>query len=346
MILHVAILGWLIWYGPVRNIMLERGKPKREALIRGKELEKVIEQMQRSVAEELEDRVTLLKNGQDRMATNFDTLNAHFQPFEENQKATALMRFEKYAAALKADQESLMQVLVQAKATKNFDIASKAGQEKVPVMISALDEVRRGVLLLSSDETIAQMHALAETALFKVEKPLRDIGSLLGRHRRLEREIQESKAQVKLLGSAMQASRDEHERVKKAYDELAAKRKAVLDQMQALRKVKPRNNDAINEANEVFKKLNEQYKTDRKPLSDANRKARDNKYQFDRVNKRLDECVKAFNGLNIQTKLPEYLQLAIDNLAEASALETQVIEQVLAATKDQADESASEVPAS
>ena len=43
MILHIGLLGWLIWYGPVRDIVLERGKPKREALIRGKELEKVIE---------------------------------------------------------------------------------------------------------------------------------------------------------------------------------------------------------------------------------------------------------------------------------------------------------------
>ena len=89
MILHIGLLGWLIWYGPVRDIVLERGKPKREALIRGKELEKVIEQMQKSVAEELEERVQLLKQGQDRMATNFDTLNAHFQPFEQSQKATA-----------------------------------------------------------------------------------------------------------------------------------------------------------------------------------------------------------------------------------------------------------------
>lgn len=344
MILHVGLLGWLIWYGPVRDIILERGKPKREALIRGKELEEVIEKMQLSVAEELEARVELLKNGQDRMATNFDTLNTHFQPFEESQKATALMRFKKYASALEADQTALLQILIEAQANKNYHAASLAGQEKVPVMISALDEIRRGVLLLTKDPTIPQMHAMAETTLFEVEKPLRDIGNLLGRHHRLAREIEESKAQMLPLKSVTDASEQDRQRQQIAYDKLVDEIKTLKEKLKVLRNARPKDNLAIKQANDSYQASSKMQSANRKTLGGVVRKARDDLNKFNREKQRLEDRQKAFAGLNMQAKLPEMLKSAIDNLTQAIALETQVIEQVYSSDKDQ-QEAQSEVPA-
>lgn len=349
MILHVGLLGWLIWYGPVRDIVLERGKPKREALIRGKELEKVIEQMQLSVAEELAQRIELLKSGQDRMATNFNTLNAHFQPFEDNQKATAMLRFEKYATALKADQEALMQVLITVQGNKQYDAASLAGQDKVPGMISALDEVRRGVLLLTSDESIAQMHAQAETAMFEVEKPLRDIGNLLGRHRQLTREIEESKVSVRELEPIMIQSQKVYDKLKEAYDKLDNEIKDMREKINTLRKVnsKERDNDLIKKISEDVRDKTKQLGEGRKELSNASRKAKDDQNKFNREKQRLEDRQRAFDGLNIEEKLPVMLKTAMDQLTLAMTLESQVIEQVYSSQKDKTDEKTqSKVPAS
>jgi hypothetical protein len=342
MILHVALLGWLIWYGHVRDIVLERGKPKREALIRGKELEKVIEQMQRSVAEELEDRVQLLKQGQDRMATNFDTLNAHFQPFEQSQKATAMLRFETYAKALLADQKTVMQVLEKVKADRNFDAASQIGQEKMPVMISALDEVRRGVLLMTTDQSLADQQTQVETATFEVERSLREMGNLLGRHRRLEREIEQSKQEMAKLKPIMDQSQVEQSQIKAAYDSIEQQRKAAQDQLNALRNAKPKNNEAIKHATETFRKLHDQYNNDRKTLSVVSRKAKDDLNRFYRENQRFEDRQRAFDGLKTNERLSEYLQTAMEQLTRAMTLESHVIEQVLSAEK----QAAGEVPAS
>ncbi|MFG0247539.1 MAG: hypothetical protein ACF8OB_01525 [Phycisphaeraceae bacterium JB051] len=344
MILHVCLLGWLIWYGPVRDIVLERGKPKREALIRGKELEKVIEQMQKSVAEELEDRIALLKQGQGRMATNFDTLNAHFQPFEQSQKATALMRFEKYASALLSDQQALMDVLKQVSQNHQFDAAAKAGQEKVPSMISALDEVRRGVLLLTTDQTIADRLTQAETVMFEVEKPLRDISGLLGRERWLKQEIakytQERKTQEPLMQQAQQA----YDQAKQAYDKLDAQRKDAAEKRKQAQQVRPRNNDLIKQANETYRKLHDQYQRDRHTVGSLSRKARDVKRKYDSINGTLTSRQNAYNQLNMDARLTEMLNTAMDRLQQAMTLQKQVVDEVYASVEKARQDS--EVPAS
>ncbi len=344
MILHIGLLGWLIWYGPVRDIVLERGKPKREALIRGKELEKVIEQMQKSVAEELEERVQLLKQGQDRMATNFDTLNAHFQPFEQSQKATAMMRFEKYATALLSDQQALMDVLKQVSQNHQFDAAAKAGQEKVPGMISALDEVRRGVLLLTTDQTIADRHTQAETVMFEVEKPLRDIGGLLGRERWLKQEIakytQELNAQQPITRQAKQA----YDQAKQAYEKLEAQRKEAGEKRKAAQQARPRDNDLIKQTQETYKKLHDQYQKDRKTVSHLSQQARDKQRKYDSISKTLTSRQNSYNQLNMDARLKEMLNTAMDRLQQAMTLQKQVVDEVYASVEEARQDS--EVPAS
>ncbi len=344
MILHVGLLGWLIWYGPVRDIVLERGKPKREALIRGKELEKVIEQMQKSVAEELEDRVQLLKQNQDRMATNFYTLNAHFQPFEQSQKATAMMRFEKYATALLSDQQALMDVLKQVSQNHQFEAAAQAGQEKVPGMISALDEVRRGVLLLTTDQAIADRHTQAETVMFEVEKPLRDIGGLLGRERWLKQEVakytQELKAQEPITKQAQQA----YDLAKQAYEKLEAQRKEAGEKRKEAQEARPRDNDLIRQTQETYKKLHDQYQQARKTVSSLSRKARDVKRKYDSINGTLTSRQNAYNQLNMDARLKEMLNTAMDRLQQAMTLQKQVVDDVYASVEQAKQDS--EVPAS
>lgn len=338
MVLHVVLLGWLIWYGPVRDIILERGKPKREALIRGKELEKVVEQMQLSVAEELEDRVALLKAGQDRMATNFDTLNAHFQPYEANQKATAQLRFEKYASTLQTDQQALFKLLNDVLVSKNYDAAAQAGQEKLPVMISALDEVRRGVLLLSADQAIADLHTQAETALFEVEKPLRDIGNLLGRYRRLESEIKQARAELASLTPAADEAQRQLKEQQDIFEKLDRDRKQAQDKFNELRKGKDR--EAIKQASETSKQANDLWNKQRSEMGRFTRADKDAQNKLSRAKQQLGQKEEAFNGIKLDVDLTRMLEMAISRLNDAMTLEKQVILQVRDA-KVESDKAAS-----
>lgn len=187
---HVTFLGWAVSFGPVRWIVFKHGEPENEILMRGDELEGLIDQLRSTLADELRARVELLQAGQQRMVVNFDTLNAHFQPFENAQVATANARFEQYATALLDGQQALLKTVTRAAATNDLDGAATAANEHMPHLISALDEVRRGIILLTKNETEAAPHMEAEEAFFLADKSLRDLGMSLSRGRYLQTEAE------------------------------------------------------------------------------------------------------------------------------------------------------------
>lgn len=336
-VLHTVLLGGLIWYGPVRDIIIEHGRPKRQTMIRGKELEKVIERMQKSVADELAERVALLKEGQNRMATNFQTLNTHFQPYEQNQKATARLRFEKYATSLQSDQQALLKLLEEVKANCQFTQAAQAGQDKMPRMISALDEVRRGVLLMTTDEAIAQAHTQAQTALFDVDVQLRQIGSTLGREIQLQNASQNAREQMSQYKPIMDASKAEYQRLKKADELLEKQCNELKKKIDVLRKAKSKNRELLKQAIDQYRDLTKQRQAARKPLSDALRKAKNDQKRYDYQKHRLESVVDKLNKMDVQHQLPQLLDKAIGGLNEAMMLESKVIKQVRQTVKQGAE---------
>ena len=96
-VLHALVIGAMIVIAPVREIIFVRERKVPEIITRGEELEKIIEDIRDLTAERLRSRVQILHAGQDRMATNFSTLNRYFQPFEDQQVSGALSRLKHYS---------------------------------------------------------------------------------------------------------------------------------------------------------------------------------------------------------------------------------------------------------
>jgi len=207
-----------------------------------------------------------------------------------------------------------------------------------------LDEVRRGVLLLTTDQTIADRHTQAETVMFEVEKPLRDIGGLLGRERWLKQEIakytQELNAQQPITRQAKQA----YDQAKQAYEKLEAQRKEAGEKRKAAQQARPRDNDLIKQTQETYKKLHDQYQKDRKTVSHLSQQARDKQRKYDSISKTLTSRQNSYNQLNMDARLKEMLNTAMDRLQQAMTLQKQVVDEVYASVEEARQDS--EVPAS
>jgi hypothetical protein len=163
--LHAIVLGGLFLFAPVREIVFSRRVEEPEVITRGDELEEVIEQIRDRTVEQLRARVSLLEAGQERMATNFATLNEHYQPFVQQQRATARSRMEKYIDFVLPHQKELARLI---------EAAHKGGETADPVaythewasrILTAQEEIRRGISLLElgGDELLARQKQAEET---------------------------------------------------------------------------------------------------------------------------------------------------------------------------------------
>jgi len=147
--LHALMIGSVLMFAPVREIVFRRKIEEPEVITRGDELEQVIEQIRDRTVEKLRSRVNLLEAGQERMATNFATLNEFYQPFVEQQRATARERMEKYIAEVLPRQDELRKLIEAARnSDENPAKAVAYAHEWVSRILTGQEEVRRGMQLL------------------------------------------------------------------------------------------------------------------------------------------------------------------------------------------------------
>lgn len=171
-VLHVLLLGVLVFIVPVREIVLVREKRlEPEIITRGDELEAIIGKIRDRTAERLRARVALLEAGQDRMAVNFGIINAHFQPFAAQQRATARGRLDKYAGDALARQTTLVDMLDDAHKTRRVDAVIETAYKHMSRILTAQEEIRRGVLLLEiGGESLVERQKKAEDDQFNANQ--------------------------------------------------------------------------------------------------------------------------------------------------------------------------------
>ena len=106
-----GLLAVVLFYSPAKTYLLAKAQPQDRPpmRIRGEELSKFVDALRDQTAEHLRERVNLLREGQKRMAGNFNVMQRHvFANFEEQQKKTARARLEHY---LKETRKRLMLLL-------------------------------------------------------------------------------------------------------------------------------------------------------------------------------------------------------------------------------------------
>jgi len=166
MVFHGVALCLVLFVAPVREIVFKRKDVTEPDIItRGDELQEVIDEIRDRTAEQLTQRVAILKAGKNRMTTNFETLNRHFQPFVDQQRATARARMQKYIDDALQLQKVLLGALEATKQGGAATVASSVAHESMSRILTAQEEIRRGIRLLEigGDELIAQQKKAEET---------------------------------------------------------------------------------------------------------------------------------------------------------------------------------------
>lgn len=217
-VLHALLLGSLLLFVPVREIVFKRASLKEaEVITRGDELEDVIEQIRDRTVERLSARVVLLKSGQERMARNFEIINEHFQPYAEQQRTTARERMEKHIADVLPKQAELSLLL--GRAVGGADPAEPVAfaHRWLSRILTGQEEVRRGMRLLElgGPELLAKQHA-AEDAQYEatqflrwLEDDLRAIDTNQERLTAFEAELAEKRAKLPEAEVAVTQAKDQ-----------------------------------------------------------------------------------------------------------------------------------------
>ncbi len=175
-VLHAVVLGLLLTFAPVREIVFRRERVQEPQVItRGDELEEVVDRIRDRTVEQLRERVALLDAGQERMARNFTIINEHFQPFAAEQRATARARMENYIAVVLPRQQELAELLLKARAGQAEATAPIAySQQWLSRILTAQEEIRRGIRLLElGGDELLQLQQAAEDKQFEATQFLR-----------------------------------------------------------------------------------------------------------------------------------------------------------------------------
>jgi chromosome segregation ATPase len=251
LIAHALLIGAFA-FAPVREYVFEKERRQEpEIIVRDDRLEELMGEVRDRTVQRLQGRLALLSEGQDRMAANFQTINAHVQPFQERQEATAQDRFERYAAQATAQQEAMLALMEKLKSLPKEQWREDLAPASTIAsrLLSAQEEIRRGMILLGFEtpEEIA-LQRQAEQAQYAVGQALRDLEQYLAGNVERVARLDQAKGTVdavrakvemhrqqladhKRNTAAAQAQRDDLERrlaeAEKTFPQLRAEREAA-----------------------------------------------------------------------------------------------------------------------
>jgi predicted nucleic acid-binding Zn-ribbon protein len=328
-VIHAVFIGAVLWIAPVRDIFFEREKPEEpEIITSGDELETIVEDIRDRTVEQLKMRVQLLDMGQDRMANNFRILNEYHQPFAEQQRATAYLRFSEYADDVLTRQKELMEALNKAKETKDYDKAIETSFANVSQIFTAQEEVRRGIQLLGiEDEALMEKQRQVEDSQITSENAQRWFAQAVNSVEKMEKQLAETREQLPKDQTRFKDIQNEVNRMETEQNKLKDKIKTLKDEHDGLRRKKPENwQEKQKEVQEKRKKL----ETEMKKLNTGSlkRDMRDIEKQVERAQQRIED---------LKAKLPErkrealeHLQLAINTQTSVYYKQKEIIEAVRA----------------
>ncbi len=326
-VIHAIVIGAVLWIAPVREIFFEREKPEEPQIITsGDELEEIIDEVRDITVERLKGRVMLLDMGQERMANNFRILNEYHQPYAEQQRATAYIRFSEYADDALTRQEMLMNVLKKAKETKKYDPAMEASFANVSQIFTAQEEIRRGIQLLGiEDEDLLQKQHDAEESQITSENAQRWFAQAVNSVRKMENELEETKKAI-----------PEH---RKIIEDL---KKQIEERDNKIQKLKVEIKNVQNKSREVQRKKEENWRDKQAKLK---KKREDMEKQMRELNtgplkrdrrdeeKRLERALEKQKQL--EEKIPErrpdikdHLELAINTQTNVYFKQKEIVESV------------------
>ncbi len=235
-VLHAVVLGLLLTFAPVREIVFRRERVEEPQIItRGDELEEVVDRIRDRTVEHLRERVALLDAGQERMARNFTTINEHFQPFAAEQRATARERMESYINSVLPRQQELAGLFRQAReGSVAVTVPIAYSQEWLSRILTAQEEIRRGIRLLElGGEAFLEQQRAAEDKQFEATQFLRwlegDLGAIDWHQKRLAEIAKQRAENVAKVASETAEEEQQKQAVENAKNIVALREQAYAE---------------------------------------------------------------------------------------------------------------------
>ena len=227
--IHAAFLAALLWFAPVREIVFRTEvKEKPEVVTRGEELAEIIEQLRDNTAEKLAARVELLSAGQERMATNFETLNAYYQPFAEQQVSTAVARLDHYSQDTFNRLAYMRETAEEADKDKDPDPLLEAADKHTSRILSGMQEIKRGMHLVDATHLLDEQKKAVEAQVTANQHLgwLRQSCQAVARHQEekkdLEAKVRTAEKQIEELKKQLAAKRQSLRQAEAAREEAVA----------------------------------------------------------------------------------------------------------------------------
>ena len=314
---HAVVFALLVFFGPVRRIVLfEKDAPEQtEIITRGDELQGIVESIRDLTADKLRGRVELLAQGQDRMATNFAIVNAHFQPFEADQRATALSRLEQYLTQTLELQKGLVDTLTEAAKTDDAKQTIALARVSMPRILTAQDEIRRGIVLLDIEKAaLTASQQEAQEKQIGANQFLRWLDDVVLQSARHQEEILSTEVRFAAMETSITTHHQEAARYKRERDDLDRR----LQELDAeTNRLKGQQRDAVEDARRIASQR-VTLRRDLKRLQDQNAKRAEDKRDLE-GEKRL-----AAQADELDTKHAGLRKRADDLLAEAARQKDEV----------------------
>ncbi len=320
--IHLAILG-VILFSPAREYIFERERSlKPEIIARDDRLEELMAEVRDRTVDRLEGRVALLAEGQDRMAGNFETINAHLQPFQQMQTATARDRFEQYAKSTVTLQKELLNVLQSSPETlDNWNSLEANARQIAARLLSAQEEIRRGMMLLGHlDEELQGRQVEAEKQQFRVGQTLRELAEALSDEEKRLAQLEQDEATLEKLNQQIAELSDQLSPVEQELAEAKAEEEKLL--------AEPDETDARKK-----RAQNGQRNGARRHLIGTGRKASAIRFEIKRVTNGKDHRVESIASAKkrlefLALRKPELLGESLERQLAATKLQSSVIDQI------------------
>ena len=166
-VVHVTLLV-ILFLSPVgQSFFQPKPRPLKPEIIRkDEELAEVIQDVRDLATDRLKSQVALLEAGRERMATNFDTMNAFLQPFVASQIASARDRLLQEGQKTLALQKRILEAAEKAVQEKEgaSDAMWRAYDGNRAALVVGQEEIRRVLMLtMPDDDRLVAMQNEAET---------------------------------------------------------------------------------------------------------------------------------------------------------------------------------------
>lgn len=284
LVLHALALVAILFV-PAKQYFEEQKEPgekkiRPEIKRRGQELEKVMEQVRDITAERLAKKVALLDSAEDRMTTNFETLNNYHQPFEDQQRETALDRMAMFAERTLVSMNELRKKLEQAAKHQGVSRVVNELQGAEPMasrIMVGQEEIRRGLMFAAPDEPkLVEAQTKAEEAQVASAEHL---GWSLSSARdwiSMTEELKKVKAELPAAERAFRQAEDTEKKISEQRKKQQAQIKEIQDRKKRERKQLNKDQMArldqqINDARAQEQRLGQQEREADQKLRDATR---------------------------------------------------------------------------